>query len=133
MKRQVLLIFLIVFLLSGCTLIYPYENPKYGSMAIDAFFSDKTLGVKRKEIFDIDEIVSSECNFLERKSNKYVFSCKVTYKEKGETVIPLSKNSVMNVSVVFIKKLGKTYDYRVYSPDYKEKDRVWEQDDSLNY
>ena len=79
----------------------------------------------------IDEIVSRDCSFLENKKNKYVFSCKLVYKERGETVIPLSKNSTMNIYVVFIKKSGNKYDYKVY--DSSSKKGIWKTDKYLKY
>ncbi len=130
MKIKFFLVVMIIFLLSGCGLD-PYQNPKYGAMAVDAWFSSKTLGDVRKNIENIDEIVSKDCQFLESSGNKYVFSCNLVYKEKGETVIPLSKNSNMHVYAVFIKKAGKTYDYKVYNSS--SKDKVWEEDEYLNY
>ncbi len=131
MKIKFFLIFsLTILLLSGCS-FDPYQESKYGEMAIDAWFSSKVLGDTRKKALNIDEIISKNCEFLESKENKYVFSCKIVYKEKGETVIPLSKNSTMNVYVVFIKEKGKSYDYKVYNPSSKNK--VWEEDEYLNY
>ena len=132
-SKFIFLTIVITFLLSGCVLD-PYQNPKYGEMAVDAWFSNKTLGETRKTAENIDKIVSKECEFIESKENKYVFNCKITYKEKGETVIPLSKNSVMSVYVVFIKENGKTYDYKVYNSKYtKSGDKIWEQDEYLDY
>lgn len=128
--KQCILILLIVFLFSGCT-ITPYTKGKYGEMAIDAWFSDKTLGEVRKKAEKLDEIVSKECTFLESKGNKYVFECDVVYKEKGETVIPLSKNSKMKLYVVFIKEKGNKYDYKVYNSSSKK--GVWELDEYLDY
>lgn len=131
MKIKLFLTILITtFLLSGCS-FDPYQDPKYGSLAIDAWFSSKHLGETRKNIENIDEIISKDCKFLESKKNKYVFSCKIVYKEKGETVIPLSKNSTINVYAVFIKEKGKTYDYKVYNSSIK--DKVWEDDEYLDY
>lgn len=131
MKIKLLVIMLVTtFFISGCA-FDPYKKPKYGKMAIDAWFNEKTLGEKRKEIEKIDEIVSKDCKFLESNSNKYVFSCKIVYKEKGETVIPLSRNSTMNVYVVFIKENGNKYDYKVYNSSSKK--NVWKTDEYLNY
>lgn len=130
--RIIMLLILVLFLVSGCSIsISPYRNSKYGSIAIDAWFSNKTLGDIRKETENIDEIVSKDCKFLENRNNKYVFSCKVVYKEKGETVIPLSKNSTMNLYVVFIKESGNKYDYKVYNSS--SKNGVWKNDEYLNY
>lgn len=128
--KQYIWILLIVFLLSGCALT-PYKKGKYGEMAIDAWFSNKTLGEVRKKAENLDEIVSKECTFLESKGNKYVFKCDVVYKEKGETVIPLSKNSKMKLYVVFIKEKGNKYDYKVYNSSSKK--GVWKLDEYLNY
>lgn len=119
-----------IILLTGCSLD-PYRDPKYGEMAIDAWFKDKTLGETRKKIENIDEIVSKTCSFVESKRNKYVFSCEIVYKEKGETVIPLSKNSKMTIYSVFIKERGKTYDTKVYNS--KSKGNPWKEDEYLNY
>lgn len=129
MKRCIL-IFLIVFLFSGCALT-PYKKGKYGEMAIDAWYNDRTLGEVRKKAENLDEIVSRECKFLESKRNKYVFKCEVIYKEKGETVIPLSKNSKMKLYVVFIKEKGNKYDYKVYNSS--SKNGVWKLDEYLDY
>lgn len=131
MKIKYFFILLItIFLLSGCS-FDPYQNPKYGEMAIDAWFKDKNLGKIRKSIENIDEVISKECTFIESKKNKYIFSCKIVYKEEGETVIPLSKNTSTNVYVVFIKEKGKKYNYKVYNSSSKNK--VWEEDEYLNY
>ena len=100
-------------------------------MTIDAWFKSKYLGETRKSIENIDETIAKQCTFIESKGKKYVFSCEIIYKEKGETVIPLSKNSTMNVYAVFIKEKGNKYDYKVYNSSSKEK--VWEQDEYLNY
>lgn len=128
--RLFLLTIVMTIILTGCS-FDPYQNSKYGEMAIDAWFNDKTLGEKRKEIENIDELVSKNCTFVESKANKYVFSCEIVYKEKGETVIPLSKNSTIKVYTVFIKEKGKKYDYKVYNSSYKNK--VWEEDEYLDY
>lgn len=128
--RFILLMIGTTFILSGCGFNI-YQSPKYGELAVDAWFSDKYLGETRKTIENIDEIVSRECAFLENQSNKYVFSCKIVYKEKGETVIPLSKNSAMKVYVVFIKESGNNYDYKVYNSS--SSDGVWKTDIYLNY
>lgn len=128
--RFVLLIIVISFILSGCGFDI-YQSSKYGELAVDAWFSDKYLGETRKAIENIDEIVSRECTFLENKSNKYVFSCKIVYKEKGETVIPLSKNSTMKVYAIFMKESGNKYNYKVYNSS--SSDGVWKTDIYLNY
>lgn len=128
--KYFLLLFITLFFLSGCS-IDPYQNPKYGEMTIDAWFKSKYLGETRKSIENIDEIISKQCTFIESKGKKYVFSCEIIYKEKGETVIPLSKNSTIDVYAVFIKEKGKTYDYKVYNSS--SKDKVWEEDEYLNY
>ena len=131
MKFKIILLLISTTIsLTGCSLD-PYKQSKYGEMAIDAWFSNETLGEKRKEVEKIDEIVSKECKYIENKENKYVFSCKIVYKEKGETVIPLSKNSTMNVYVVFIKENDNKYDYKVYNS--KSKKGVWKSDEYLNY
>lgn len=130
MKNRIILFLLLLLLITGCS-IDPYQKSKYGEMSIDAWFSNKDLGDKRKDAENIDEIVSKKCTFLENKSNKYVFSCEIVYKEKGETVIPLSKNSKIKVYVVFIKKSGNKFDYKVYNSS-SQKD-VWKKDKYLNY
>jgi len=130
MKIKFVLIILIILFTSGCSLD-PYRKPKYGEMAIDAWFNSEHLGETRKNIENISEIVSRECTFVENKANKYVFHCKITYKEKGETVIPLSKNSVMHVYAIFIKESLDKYDYKVYNSSYK--DEIWTMDDYLEY
>lgn len=130
MKIKFFLVIFIVLLTCGCSLD-PYIKPKYGEMAIDSWFNSEYLGETRKNIENISEIVSKECTFVESKANKYVFHCKITYKEKGETVIPLSKNSVMYVYAVFIKESSDKYDYKVYNSSYK--DEVWKDDVYLDY
>lgn len=130
--RLFFLFFTIILFITGCSLD-PYCNGKYGVLSIDSWFSDKELGEVRMKNANISEIVSSSCEFYESKGNKYVFDCKVTYKEIGETVIPLSKNSSMNVIAVFIKESGDKYDCKVYSDIYKLKSRAWENDEYLNY
>lgn len=128
--RLFLLICISIFITTGCFLA-PYMKPKYGEMAIDSWFTNKTLGEVRKKAENIDEIVSRKCTYLENKGNKYVFSCEIVYKEKGETIIPLSKNSTIKVYSVFIKESGTKYDYKVYNSSYKNK--VWLEDEYLNY
>lgn len=129
-KSFIILMLLVAFLLSGCV-FDPYKKPKYGKMVIDSWFSDKVLGDSRKRAENIDEIVSNDCTYVEQKNNKYVFSCKIVYKEKGETVIPLSKNSTIDVYAVFIKENGDKFDYKVYNSSSKKD--VWKEDKELNY
>lgn len=134
MKIKCFFIFLIVMIIcSGCS-FSPYVNSRYGEMAVSSWFNDKTLGHYRKQTEQIDEIVSNTCEYVESHNNKYVFKCKITYKEKGETVIPLSKNSTKEVYAVFIKKIGKAYYSKVYNSMYTNKDyKVWMKDKDLNY
>jgi len=129
-NKLVLILIIFTFFITGCS-IDPYKSSKYGEMSVDAWFSDKVLGEKRKSIENINEIVSKECTFIENRNNKYVFNCKIVYKAKGETVIPLSKNSTMKVYAVFIKKNGNRFDYRVYNSSSKK--GVWKLDNYLNY
>ena len=128
--KFIFLMIITTFILSWC-MFDIYQSPKYGELAVDSWFSDKYLGETRKTIENIDEIVSRQCNYLESKSNRYVFSCKIVYKEKGETVIPLSKNSTMKVYAVFIKESGNRYNYKVYNSS--SSDCVWKNDIYLNY
>lgn len=130
MKIKFFLIVFVLLFISGCSFDV-YSNPKYGEMAIDAWFNDETLGEVRRDAENINEIVSKECTFVESKDNKYVFDCKITYKEKGETVIPLSKNSVINAYAVFIKEDGDLYNYKVYNSQYR--DEAWKTDEYLEY
>jgi hypothetical protein len=129
-KKIILTLIILSFFITGCG-FDPYKNSKYGNMSIDAWFADKDLGDKRKEVERIDEIVSRECAFLENKDNKYVFSCKLVYKARGETVIPLSKNSTINLYVVFVKESGDKYDYKVYNSSSKK--GIWKTDEYLKY
>lgn len=128
--RLYVMTIIILLVLSGCS-FDPYQKPKYGEMAIDAWFSDENLGEVRKKAENIDELISKSCTFVDNKSNKYVFSCNIVYKEKGETVIPLSKNSTINVYAVFIKENGNNFNYKVYNSS--SKNGVWKNDESLNY
>lgn len=128
--KKYILLFLILIMLSGCSLS-PYKKSKYGELAISTWFSNSTLGETRKKIENLDEIISKECKYLESRKNKYVFSCKVVYKEKGKTVIPLSKNSNMILYAVFIKEKGNKYDVKVYNSSSKK--GVWRLDEYLNY
>lgn len=121
-----------IILLTGCALD-PYTDPKYGDLAINAWFNDETLGSTRKKAENINEIVNTECEYLESNKNKYVFKCKITYKEQGETVIPLSKHSEITVYSVFIKETGKKYDYKVYNSKYTKQDGIWAEDEYLDY
>lgn len=118
--------------LTGCQLS-PYKNSKYGEMAVDSWFNSEVLGEVRKSAENINEIVSRECTFVTSKFNKYVFKCKITYKEKGETVIPLSKNSVTDVYVLFIKESGNKYSSKVYNSKYTKEEKIWEKDEYLDY
>lgn len=130
MKGKVFILsVLTIVLLSGCV-FDPYKKGKYGEMAIDAWFNDNTLGETRKKTENMDEMISRKCTFLENKGNKYVFLCEIVYKEKGETVIPLSKNTTIEVYAVFLKENNK-YNYKVYNSK-SEKD-VWKNDKQLNY
>ena len=136
MKIKIFLfLIVIIFMISGCSIgINPYKNPKYGELAVTTWFNDKNLGQIRKQTENINEIVNTECTFVDKKSNKYVFKCEITYKEKGETVIPLSKNSTINVYAVFIKEKKNTYDSKVYNSKYTNQDKkVWENDKYLDY
>ena len=131
-----LLLIITLFFLSGCSISFldPYMKPKYGELAVSAWFSDKDLGKLRKKAENIDEIVNTECEYLENKGNKYVFECKLTVKEQGETVIPLSKHIIKNVYAVFIKENGKKYSSKVYNSKYVKEDRkAWMEDKYLNY
>ena len=131
MRTKMCVLFIIIVLfLSGCT-FDPYKKSKYGEMVIDAWFSDEDLGEIRKKAENVDEFVSKKCTYLENKGNKYVFSCSIVYKEKGETVIPLSKNSTINVYAVFIKEDGNKYNYKVYNSS--SGNGVWKTDEGLNY
>lgn len=118
--------------LTGCQLS-PYKNSKYGEMAVDSWFNSEVLGEVRKSAENINEIVSRECTFVTSKFNKYVFKCKITYKEKGETVIPLSKNSVTDVYALFIKESGNKYSSKVYNSKYTKEEKIWEKDEYLDY
>lgn len=129
-KRLFIVSILIVLFLTGCV-FDPYKKSKYGEMAIDSWFSNKTLGEVRKKAENMDEIVSRSCSYVEHNKNKYVFSCKIVYKEKGETVIPLSKNTSIKVYAVFIKESGNKYNYKVYNSS-SDKD-VWKNDKYLDY
>ncbi len=129
-KSKIMLVIIIVLLLSGC-MFDPYKKPKYGEIAVDVWFSDKILGENRKKAENMDEMVSRKCTYIENKNNKYIFSCKIVYKEKGETVIPLSKNSTINVYTVFIKGKGNKFDCKVYNSSSENK--VWQTDKELNY
>lgn len=130
--KYILLFLLVIFLMSGCG-FDPYVDSKYGDMAVDAWFNDKTLGEIRKNSENINEIVSKECEYLENKKNKYIFKCKIVYKEQGETVIPLSKNSELNVYAVFIKEKGNKFDFKVYNSKYTKEDKIWQKDEYLDY
>ena len=130
------LLIITTILLSGCSISFldPYMKPKYGEMAVSSWFKDKELGKFRKDAENIDEIVKTECEYIENKGNKYVFNCTLTVKEKGETVIPLSKHVVKNVYAVFIKENSNKYSSKVYNSKYiKENRKAWEEDKYLNY
>lgn len=109
----------------------PYIKEKYGIMAIDSWYNDKNLGKLRKKAEGIDEIKSKECEYLENKKNKYVFSCTISITEQGETVIPLSKHVKRKVYVVFIKEKNNTYSSKVYNSRYKK--TPWIYDKYLDY
>lgn len=131
MKKKLIVLFIItLFFITGC-FFDPYKSSKYGELAVDAWFSSKTLGSVRKNTEHIDKIVSTDCNFIENSGNKYVFLCNIIYKEKGETVIPLSKNSSIKVYAVFIKEEGNSYDYKVYNSSYRN--AVFKEDEYLKY
>ena len=137
MKTKFLLLLIIsAFLLSGCsyTIVDPYKKPKYGEMAVESWFKDKNLGKLRKKAERIDRIVKTECSYIEKKSNKYVFKCKLTITEQGETVIPLSKHETKYVYAVFIKEKNDKYKSMVYNSKYtKNKEKIWKTDKNLNY
>ena len=135
-KKFFLLLVLTTFLLSGCSLPFldPYRNPKYGEMAVDSWFKDKSLGKLRKKAERIDKIVKTECSYVENSGNKYVFKCKLTITEQGETVIPLSKHETRYVYTVFIKEKDNKYKSVVYNSKYsKNKEKIWKEDKNLNY
>lgn len=134
--KLVLLLIISVFLLSGCsyTIIDPYKKPKYGEMAVNNWFKNKNLGKLRKKAERIDRIVKTECSYIEKKRNKYVFKCKLTITEQGETVIPLSKHEIKSVYAVFIKEKNNKYRSMVYNSKYtKNKEKIWKEDKNLNY
>ena len=128
--RCLFLFSVLLLILSGC-MFSPYTNPKFGVKAVDAWFSNKELGLIRKDIESIDAIVDTKCIYKESRSNKYIFKCDIEYQEKGETVIPLSKHNKKSFYVVFIKKSGNQFDSKVYNSSSPNK--VWYNDDYLNY
>ena len=134
MKIKYFFVLIIIMLITSSCSFSIYTNSKYGNLAIDNWFNDKELGTFRKKTENIDEIVSKECTYIESHNNKYVFKCKITYKEKGETVIPLSKNISKDVYAVFIKNFNNTYSCKVYNSMYTTKNyKVWKKDKDLNY
>ncbi len=132
-KIMILLSFIILF--TGCT-FDPYENSSYGEKVIDSWFSYVTedgeeIGKTRMKIEDISEIEKKECNFKEKNNNKYIFNCNITYKEIGETIIPLQKSKTKKVYAVFILNNDGTYNYKVYNSSSEE--GIWLEDKELNY
>lgn len=136
MRLKLFFLLVLTIFLTGCSINFldPYVNPKYGDMVIDSWFKDKNLGKLRKKAESIDRIVSRECKYIENKGNKYVFKCKLTITEQGETVIPLSKHITKNVYVVFIKEKGDKYSGIVYNSKYTDNNKkVWKEDSNLDY
>lgn len=127
---------LTIFALTGCAIPTPYMDGKFGEKAVDAWFSYKNgeddLGQTRKKLENIQTIEKTTCKYLENDfHNRYVYSCEISYKPIGETVIPLSQNETINVYAIFIPKKDGTFTYRVYSSDSKE--GIWKEDPDLNY
>lgn len=133
--KHFLILCSIIFLLTGCMFSFdPYVKPKYGEMAVSAWYSDSNLGKFRKQAENIDEIISVDCKYIENNKNKYVFKCKLKIKEQGETVIPLSKHTIKTVYAVFIKESEDKYNSKVYNSKYSnQKAKVWKNDKYLNY
>lgn len=133
-KYQIILMFLIIFLLQGCKLD-PYKNGKYAESAIDAWFlkdESNPLGEARRKQEEINEIISKVCTYeTNDQYQNYIYSCKIEYKPIGETVIPLSKNKTITVYVALTFKEDRTYSYIVYHSS--SKDEIWLYDEALSF
>ncbi len=129
MKVKYLFVLVICFLLTGC-IFNPYHNPKFGEVAIDAWFGDDNLGDIRKKIENINEIIDRHCVYLEDNGSSYVYKCEVVYQPIGETVIPLSKNKTISLYAVYTP-FDKSFSYKVYNSS--SCDGVWKLDDDLKY
>lgn len=134
MKKNIFLIFLIflIFFFVGCVLD-PYKNEKYAKLVIDNWFNyqngDDDLGKTRRKIENISTIEDTNCEFVTKYKNSYIYKCIIEYKEIGETVIPFANAKKKNVYAVFTPLKGDKYTYKVYNS--KSKDKVWENDEEL--
>ena len=123
---------IIILFLSGCSLYNPYKQEKYALEAINSWFSYDDLGKVRRNLEEISEITNTSCTYLENdKYFHYVFSCDISYKPIGETIIPLAVDEKISVYVVLTYIDKKDYEYIVYHS--KSKDHIWLDDATLNY
>ena len=127
MKIKLILVISLLLILTGC-FFDAYKNEKYGELAIKSWFEDETLGKRRKEIEQIDEIKDISCKYRQKYNEYYVFKCNINYTLAGTTKIPLSSYKDMEVYALF-KPSGKKFKYRVYNSSYK--DEVWLNDEDL--
>lgn len=131
--KRILLFMVLIFCLNGCSLD-PYSNPKFGEQVIDSWFSyvdgENDLGSVRKSVEDIDTIEDKVCEFIEKYKDNYIFKCTLTYKEKGETVIPFSKSKTLDLYALFNPNSeDETFTYKVYNSSSKK--NIWREDEEL--
>ena len=133
--KKVLLVITIIFLCTGC-LLDPYKNEDDAVSAVNAWFTYKNdkddLGKTRKKQEQINTINDIKCQYVEKDDYlRYVYKCKITYTPSGKTIIPLAKDEEISVYTVLSYNDDRTYEYIVYNS--KSKDKIWLEDDELNY
>ena len=77
----------------------------------------------------IKEIETTSCNYFTKYKSNYIYKCKLTYKEIGETLIPLGEVKTKDIYAVLIPYKNNTFTYKVYNSS--SEDKIWEKDSDL--
>lgn len=129
-KILVLVILFISFFLTGCD---NYKDGNYGEQIVNSWFNysygDIDLGKTRRNLEKIKEIETTSCNYFTKYKSNYIYKCKLTYKEIGETLIPLGKVKTKDIYAVLIPYKNNTFTYKVYNSS--SEDKIWEKDSDL--
>ena len=115
-KILVLVILFISFFLTGCD---NYKDGNYGEQIVNSWFNysygDIDLGKTRRNLEKIKEIETTSCNYFTKYKSNYIYKCKLTYKEIGETLIPLGEVKTKDIYAVLIPYKNNTFTYKVYN------------------
>lgn len=132
MKNRKIFIISLLFLslfLTGCD---HYKDGSYAEKIIISWFNYKTddvdLGKIRRKIESIAEIEDVSCDFVTKYKKNYIYKCNLTYKEIGETLIPLGEVKTKSVYAALIPYKNK-FTYKVYNSTSENK--IWEKDSDL--